>query len=260
MNLKCQKDSIMKLDDFASSNIHSLLICGPSGCGKTFLASYYASKIGIFDFQIVEPTVSAIRNAINICLNLNTPIVLCVENLDTGVLGASYSLLKFLEEPNPSVYIVVTARNESKVLDTIIGRSAVVDVMNPHPEDLDTVAVDKDASKYKKLKDRPIWRAVRTFKDIDTVYKLSESQIDYIQSLSSCMNFRDPVSTIVWNIGHYLDSTETPVSLVLQYLLSLTDDKHVRLAGNACITDLASGRLSQHAVLSQFVLECKYCE
>jgi DNA polymerase III subunit delta' len=46
-------------------------------------------------------------------------LIHCVENMTVEAIN---SLLKFLEEPNPSAYAILTCRNEAKVLPTIISR------------------------------------------------------------------------------------------------------------------------------------------
>ncbi len=46
-------------------------------------------------------------------------LIHCVENMTTEAVN---SLLKFLEEPNPAAYAILTTQNESKVLPTIISR------------------------------------------------------------------------------------------------------------------------------------------
>ena len=105
MILNCQKEPIQELKQLADSDRHSVLVEGPSGCGKSYLAKQYAAMLGISDFAVINPTVQDIRDSINGSYNLDSPIVLCIENLDCGVPAASYTILKFLEEPLSHVYL-----------------------------------------------------------------------------------------------------------------------------------------------------------
>lgn len=260
MNLLCQSDCIEKLDDFANRQLHSTLISGPPGSGKTYLALQYAKKLGVYNFQVVEPNVSSIRSAIDTCYELNTPIVICIENLDLGVPAASYTLLKFLEEPNSLIYIVVTVRNLSKVIDTIISRSAVAEIQNPYESDINIVASTKDIEKFNRLSQMPIWKAVKTFKDVDTVFNMSPVQISYIQGINNMMSFRDNVSNIVWSLGHYEDNTETPATFVLQYMMTLVKSRHLQQCIDSCLQDLSQNRVAAHAAIAKLVLDCKYTE
>ena len=94
MNFICQKYSLNELQQLANKDRHSVLIEGSSGCGKTYLARQYAQMIDVYDFINVEPKVQDIRNTIDSCLQLGNKVVICIENLDKGVSGASYTLLK----------------------------------------------------------------------------------------------------------------------------------------------------------------------
>ena len=92
-----QKEPLAELKQLAASNRQSILIEGPSGCGKTYLCKQYANMLGIDDFSVVAPKVADIREALDSCLSLQNRVLLAIENLDLGVAGASYTLLKSLE-------------------------------------------------------------------------------------------------------------------------------------------------------------------
>ena len=126
MNLINQQRVIPELTRFAENKRHNLLISGIEWCGKTYLAKLYAKKLNIDDFQIVESKISSVKDAIENCIHINTPIVLCIENLDLGVNAVSYAILKFLEEPSDNVYIVVTCRNIKRIPDTILSRCVTI--------------------------------------------------------------------------------------------------------------------------------------
>ena len=115
MELISQRAALEDLHRLADANKHSILIEGSEGCGKSYIAKQYATMLDIVDFQVVEPKVQCIKEAINSCYVIDNPIVLYIENLDTGVLAASYALLKFLEEPSSHVYIVIYGERFSSV-------------------------------------------------------------------------------------------------------------------------------------------------
>lgn len=260
MNLICQNASISELKKLSSYGRHSLLIEGPAGCGKSYLAKQYASYLNISDFQIVDPNVQSIKSAIEECYRLETPIVLCIENLDKGVPAASYALLKFLEEPSSNVYIVVTCRNINNVPDTIISRSAVVTVSPPIDKDIESFALNRDSDKFNELKSNLLWKCVRTFNDVDYVLTMTPQQLDYFEHLKSLCSFKDSVSTIMWQLGHYSDNSETPLELVIRYISELCNNQFIRLTGIKCIAELSNSRIASHAVLAKFAFDCKYCE
>ena len=135
MDAKSQKSAIIELKQLVDRDVHSIVIEGPEGCGKTYLAKEFARLKEISDFVSVAPKVAELKQAMNTAIDLQTPMVLCIENLDTGVVAASYSLLKFLEEPLPTVYAVVTCRNVENIPDTIVSTCTVVTVSTPNSID-----------------------------------------------------------------------------------------------------------------------------
>lgn len=260
MNFTCQKSALFELAKLAERRRHSILIEGVEGSGKTYLAQQYAQMLDVPDVQIVEPNVQSIKSTIEACYRIDNEVVICIENLDTGVSAAAYSLLKFLEEPNPNIYIVVTCRNVNRVPDTIISRSVCIITSPPIDTDIVIYATNKDNSKYTELRTRHIWSCIRTFKDVDTVMNMTPQQLEYFNSLSSMMEFKDTVSNMMWKLGHYPDNSETPIEIVIRYIVELSDNLHVRRAGIQCITDLSTSRIASHAVIAKFLFECKYCE
>lgn len=260
MNFICQQEAIKQLKDMASHNKHSILIEGPPGCGKTHLANMYANLLNVPDFQVVEPTVQALKDTVDSCCKIDTPVVICIENLDKGVLAASYAVLKFLEEPRSNVYIVVTCSNINKVPDTIVSRSVCIVTAPPIDSDIIQFASSLNFERYNELSKSRLWRCITTFKNVETILSLTPSQLDYFNSLGDMLQFRDSVSNMSWKLGHYPDNTETPIELVIRYMIELSNDSHVIKSGIDCIRDLTSNRIAPHAVIAKFLFDCKYCE
>lgn len=262
MILKCQASALEELRNLAGRDRHSVLIEGVSGSGKSYLAKQYARLLNISDFVSINSTVSDIRKAIDMCYNLESRVVLGVENLDSGVAGASYTMLKFLEEPRENIYIVVTCCNINKVPDTIVSRSSVVTLAAPTPQDLLKFSETYPQERRRIMQDKVgIWKAAKNFLDVDYCMNLtSMSYCDHLEDLVDLVKSKKPVSDIVWSLGHYPDNTEIPTKFAIKYIVSNTKDDRVRKYGITCIEELDSSRLAAHAVLSKFVLDCKYGE
>lgn len=258
MILKFQSETLSELQSLASSDKHSILIDGPSGCGKSYLAKQYANMLGISDFSIVQPTVQSIRDIIDTCYNLSNPVVFCIENLDSGVQGASFTLLKFLEEPASNVYIVVTCQNRYRVPDTIISRSACLSMSCPIESDVSEYAELTDAHKYFQMKELSLWRAVRTLKDVDNVFRFTEDNLSYFEELQELCNFKDTVANIAWKLGHYNNNSETDIPFVINFVMNVSNSQRIRKYGIECVKDLNKSRIASHAVLAKFAFECKY--
>lgn len=260
MDARSQKSALQQLKQFAERDVHSIVVEGPEGSGKTFVAKEFARFVNISDFVTVSPKVAELKQMMNTCIDLGTPVVLCIENLDSGVLGASYSLLKFLEEPLPFVYVIVTCRNVENIPDTIISRCPVATVATPHISDLETYAKTRNVSAYNNISNLPIWKCARTFKDVDTILGFKDDQLLYFQTLPTVLNFRDSVSNLMWKLGHFDDNSEAPTILAIRYLVEISESLHVKAAGIQCISELSKSRIAAHAIIAKFIFECKYCE
>lgn len=258
MNLLFQKNSISELKQLANADRHSVLIEGSIGCGKSHLAKQYAKELNISDVIFVQPNVQDIREAMDRSIDFTNPILFCIENLDLGVLSASYTLLLFLEEPKTNVYIVVTCRNRYDIPDTIISRCTCVSIGQPVPSDINTYANSIDSSKYNALQGEPVWKGVNTLYDVDYVYKLNKAQIDYFKNLKSEFKLTDSVSNLLWKLGHYPDNSETDIRFVMNYLMNTMRNTRIRKYIIQCVSDLSSSRIAQHATLAKFLFNVKY--
>ena len=256
MKFTCQQSCLNSLQQLCDSSRHSLLISGPSGSGKTYLAGQYSDMLGIRDFQLVNPTVQVIRDTLDLCLQFDSPIVLCIENLDLGVKAAAYTLLKNLEEPQENLYIIVTCRNIRQVPSTITSRCVCLEVNPPSDTDISQYASIKDNTKFQHR----IWRSVKSFLDVDTLFNLSLEEQDYLFQYPDILKARDSISSLQWKMSHFQDNSELPLTLALRYLLDSFPETNAYIRRNCieCLNDISTGRIASHAALAKFILEYKY--
>ena len=259
MNLICQQSALSDLEHLANHHRHGVIVTGGPKLGKTYLARQYAKLLGVSDFYIINPILSDLRSVITACTTSGTSVVLCVENLDTGVVQAAYPLLKLIEDCPNYIYVVVTCNNLAGIPDTILSRCAVVTVNSPTSSDIEQYTTTKyDISTYEELKGTHIWKCIHSLGDIDAILGLSDDQKQYIANLSN-ISFKDSVSNIAWKLQHYEDKTDTPIILVLRYLYETLSGRH-RAACLSCLNDLLDNRMSKNAIISRFVFELKYTE
>lgn len=258
LSIKSQSGAILSLQEFANADKHSVIIEGPKKCGKTYLAQEYAKMLNIHDFQLIKPTVNDLREVIESCQLLDNKIVLCIENLDDGVIAASYTMLKFLEEPKENTYIVITCSSSYRLPDTIISRSHITSINPPTYSDI------QEVSKLSKINlehyDDSIKKCIKNFGDAIKVSKIDNDKIDYLQSLCSRETWRDSVSNIVWKLSHWPDNTETPIEIVITYIMNNMNTKTIYEAGCKCLTALEMKSLGNHLTLCKFAYEGKYIE
>lgn len=259
MNLTNQQRVISKLIQFAESDKHNVLISGTESCGKTYLAKMYAKHLGIADFKVIESKMSSVKEAIDNCVHLNTPIVLCIENLDLGVNAVSYAIFKFLEEPAENVYIVVTCRNIKGIPDTILSRCVSLTLTPMVESDLVSYAKQTNAAQLAEIqKDMNLWKCAKSISDVDRLLSLSPQQISYFRVLQSVLNSNENVSNIIWKLQKFPDGTPTPIELVIRYIMYSIESVVVFSACHDCLMGLSDGKIGAHAVLAKFAFEIKY--
>lgn len=260
MNFISQRESIDLLTELASRNFHSILIDGVMGSGKTWLARKYAELLHIADFQIIEPSATVIRQVVDTLSNLDNPLVICIENLDTGVSAAASAILKFLEEPTMNAYVIVTCRNIRSIPDTIVSRCASVTVSPPRLEDVNSYAEWKDSEKYRRIHSSKLWECATSFADASTILSMTSDQLAYYDELKSVFNSTAPITEILWKLGHYPDDTDTPTTIVVEYLKNCSTTTHQKMSCIRCVKELSSARVATHATLAKLLFELKYCE
>lgn len=259
MELQCQIDAIKELNMLAENDSRNILIEGPSGCGKTYLSTVYSKLVDSDNLMVVKPNVNEIRQLIDDLYATTEKIVVCIENLDSGVSAASYSLLKFLEEPYSNVYVLVTCRNIYNVPDTIRSRCRVVSVSNPTIDDINLFGSNYNKEKYFKYMKTDLWKSIRAFSDIMYLYSLSDEQYSYIQNLFKSNFLNGATTDIVWRWRYFKDGSSTDIKIILKYLLyKKWDDSRYRFYISRCLDDLYFSRASERAILSYLVLRLKY--
>ena len=259
MNFICQTESIENLKLLAGHKQHGVLIVGDPGSGKTYLANQYAKYLGISDFYKINPVVADLKSVTDQCITAGTPIVLCIENLDAGVLQAAYPLLKVIEDCPSYIYIVVTCNNLYAIPDTIQSRCAVVTINPTTKSDIEQYAKSKDITAYEFLKDKKVWKCIKGFGDTDIVLKFTLENLKYFDNLDNLNFTKNAVSNLSWQLQHYEDKTETPLPLVIRYLMQNVCPNY-RKACLDCLNDLNENRISKNAILSKLVFELKYTE
>ncbi len=255
-----QTSALNDLKVLAEHNQHGIVLSGISGCGKTHLAKQYADMLKIPNFYVANPVMSELKSIIDICRGSKDSLVLCIENLDTGVMQTSYPLLKLIEDCPSYIYVVVTCNNVYRIPNTILSRCALVMISPPTKSDLAEYAIIKNLKLFENLKDKRVWKCVKGFKDVDTLFNLTDEQVSYFDSLDSVLKFDSTISNLTWKLQHYADNSETPIILILRYILSLANTQHLRASCISCLNDLESRMISQNAIITKFVMENKYCE
>lgn len=262
MNFDYQDEVLTKLNNCITKDNHSILISGIEGSGKTYLANQFSnllSKNGIeSSVANVEPKVESLQEVMRLGYQTSKVLVVVVENLDLGVPKASYTILKFLEEPAQNVYVIITCRNMYKVPSTILSRCITIDVGHPNGQDISSYSREKDIRKFELYTKYSIWKIVKSFSDVDSIFKLNTSQLEYFEKFSELLKCKDSISNLIWNFTHYSDGQEIDYQLLFRYIIYNVDNNSIKKLCISCMNDISYARISPYSVFARFVLECKY--
>lgn len=162
------------------------IIVGDTGYGKKVLSDYISRKLGC-NFVPCSIDVASIRDTIQAAYTITEPTLYMFIDCDDMSVAAKNSLLKVTEEPPNNAYFIMTVKDTSNVLGTILSRGTTF-TMEPYSvEDLNDFIEQK---KYTfKDKDKKIVQEIcicpqdvmtASSTDIGKVYDLSDTFIQCI--------------------------------------------------------------------------------
>ena len=96
----------------------TILLLGESGCGKHTLAKEFANHLGL---PLVDITDSISFEVLE-TIQFSSLLTMYLINLDTLTEQSQNIVLKFIEEPADTAYIVLLSSNENRVIPTILNR------------------------------------------------------------------------------------------------------------------------------------------
>ena len=256
MEFDFQSQAISQIKVLADNDVHSILISGIRGCGKTYVAQKFAEFKGINTFHSINAKVADLKDAIQSSFRLQENQVICIENLDDGKSAASQVILKYLEEPLPNVYVIVTCVNSSKLPDTILSRAIEVQIGIPHMNELSQYARNLNAQRFNTYREYSVFSTCKSLSDVRQILNLSLDQIKYYEQFQDIKSlFKQSVDAILWNLGHYADNSKADSKLALRCIMR-SDSIFRGLALNSLL-ELEENKLSETAILGKFVLNSK---
>lgn len=258
MEFECQKSAIEQLHQLAKSDKHSILISGVAGCGKSYLAAYYAKLLNISTYHKISPKVGDLKDMLENSYKLQDKQVICIENLDSGVSAAAQVILKYLEEPSPNVYVIVTCVNASTLPSTILSRSISVKINQPFFDDLSQFGNYLNSDKFKILASSSIKSCMKSFTDVLKFLNLTQDQFQYYETLKDSSFWLQPFDTLMWNLGHYPDNSKSDLSLVFRVIIESYDISTTLFkSALSALLDLENNKVSSNAILGKFVFDIK---
>lgn len=249
-----QSDSLDKLKQLAESDCHSILISGIRGSGKTYLASKFAKFVDAEIFNSIPAKVEDLRDAIDRSYTLPVKQVICIENLDDSRSAASQTILKYLEEPLPHVYVIVTCINTSELPSTILSRSIQLALNPPDAESLKAYGKSLNAPKFESIQPYAISACVKSYSEVKLLLSMTLDQIKYYEVFKDAKFWNQPSDTISWSLSHYPDNTKAPGKFVFGVIYKYSNDLSRKLAALEALLALENQNISESAVIGRFVI------
>jgi hypothetical protein len=239
----------------SKSGTQSILISGPNGSGKTYCANLFHKFAKTEDFILVDPRMGDIRDML---VSVGESATVCIENIDTGMLSVSQAVLKFIETPPKGVHIIITCRRIDTIPETILSRCSHIALPPVSSSDLIEYAKQKyPQSADAVIRKQDIWYAATTTKDVDWLCSLNEKNLESLSSIYTTAVGAGAVSSIVWKLQHFSDSSLIDTEFVMKYMMRNGKTKLIRDIFRRALDDIAM-RIPAHVALSKAVLSMKY--
>ncbi len=255
MHLDYQQPALDQFKQYVDSNIHSIILSGFAGVGKTYISREFAKMHNISTFQVIQPKVQDIRESIDQSLRSSDRQVLCIENLDLGAFNTMGALLKYLEEPTPNVYIVVTCRNSAKLPNTILSRGLQITLNHPTFQDICNYAKHVNNRYYEVIREYNVFKQVKSLSEVDELLDLSLDKIQYYELAESKLfgSSKLSIDQIIWGLNHFEDNSKCDPSWILKLICNVSSNDALKQASLKALIALEDGKISESAILGNLV-------
>lgn len=212
MNIVGQTTLLSKIDMYYVMKYlpKTLMFLGPTGCGKHTIAKYISEKFEL-DLIEIEESVSAQDLEDYTYKTIDT---LYLINLNKFTEKEQTKVLKFIEEPSKSVYIILIANSEAGILNTILNR-CIKYHLEPYTkeevEQITNTTVNDLAFKIFQTPGKLLNLTEKSFQDIlalanSVVHNISKARYANTLIVSTKINYKDLYNKI--DFGLFFDAVE----------------------------------------------------
>lgn len=215
MNIIGQKKLIQKIDRLVETDNlpRYIIIQGPTGSGKHLIADYISRKLNAL-LVPSDISVDAVRDVIDISYELTEPTVYLWADVQKMSLAAKNAVLKVTEEPPQEAYFIMTVDSTSNILNTLVSRGYVLDILPYTIDDL----LEFANYKYPDMKDKTKNLIVDLSNNIGDVIKLANMDIERLNTI---------VDMLCNNIGKVNLANELKIPTFLKFKTDEKDDDKI---------------------------------
>ena len=155
---------------------HSLILKGAKGSGKHLFCEYIAEHLGL---ELIDITDKISLETLTDITIKPTPAIYVIDGTKITVKQENI-VLKFLEEPSKSAYIIILCEALRQLLDTIRNRCQCWSIELYNVENLKLFVADFDKAYALQIADTPGQLLKLRGQDVDGLFKLCETIVDKI--------------------------------------------------------------------------------
>lgn len=205
MNIFGQKKLISKIDRLIEQDNlpRYIIIQGPTGSGKHLISDYISKKLNAL-LVPSDISVDAVREVIDMSYSLTEPTVYLWADTQKMSVSAKNAVLKVTEEPPQQAYFIMTVDTTTNMLNTLVSRGYVLDILPYTVSDL----IEFIDYKYPDMTDKTKNLIVDLASNIGEVIKFSSMDIKRLT---------DIVSTLCDNIGKVNLANELKITSMLKF-------------------------------------------
>lgn len=190
-----QKNLLEKINNYTLSTFpHSILLVGDRGSEKDEVCEYISDKFGLPKYDITELINEEYINEIYSMPNFGLYIIDCTKITERE----QNIILKFYEEPNAYMYIVLTCESKYNILETIQTRSYEF-VMDKYTREQLELLCTKDVELQLSIANTPGTIEELNHVDLVELKKLCETILDKLKgasyqntlTIANKINFKD---------------------------------------------------------------------
>ena len=236
------------IDSYTKQSLpKTLMLLGSTGCGKHTVAKYLTEKFE-FDYVEIEESVTPADLENFLYSTIDT---LYLIDLNKFSEKQQNSLLKWIEEPSKSVYIVLIANSEVSILNTVLNR-CTKHYFEPYTkeqiEQITNTSVNDLAFKIFKTPGKLLNLTDSSFNNIlelaeKVVKKINVAPYANAMSISTKINYKDLYDKIDFNL--FFD--------VIEYL-AFEDFKNNNSAQSLTVFNVTN-KFKQHATQTNLIKE-----
>lgn len=257
-----QKKILSKIENVTLSTFpHALMLEGSRGSGRKLLIHNICQKLG---FEYIDITNTISKELLDEIYLKTIPMVYVI-NIDNLTIKQENSILKFVEEPLNTIFIVFVTENKDLVIPTIVNRCQVWTLQTYSKQELETLIINREdifildyvdtpgeLLAYQRNKDNILQMIAMSDKILDCI---SRASIPNILTIPDKMCFDKEQNK--WDVDHFINILYHTIKRRYMKHPELSYYEAYRITSKLCYA-LRIPRINKRKLVENYLLDLKY--